>query len=601
MERIRILAIAMVAITVAAAAIAAIGLRGGGSGEDDAIPFTAFEHHSDMNLDFEAYYDDSYFDTPSTELDIPLMVFALNLAMSCGYGTHDPAEKPTAVIDLLGKIGCDRIGTNEYYTKESTMDSTDVAIGAKDVGDCTVLFVAINGAHYGMEFASNMNLGPSGEHQGFAKAAGDSMEYLRSFISENGITGKAKILVTGYSRAAAAANLMSARLSDAVADGEVRGTVGDLEISQGDVYGFCFEPPLCGYMNPDIPPTDARYDNIRYVVNPDDLVAHIPTADWGFVRYGQEYALDPRDGAKAAAALRIIGGIAGEETARAFDMSRFKVVSGSVGNMAELDEGLVNILFGNLTRERYCEDFQEDLGPSVGALLNVRGLAAAMVDELGGFVIAIKDLYVHVEDPDDDFKEFYKPKIDAAAAKAGCPQYADNLLGSYRQMSKLLYEYAGGNMLSLLTDGYILTAVANSGLIIMPHLPLMICGYLMQEDPHYSHLLRSVMEKVADRHGAGRDGFHFNPTMVPSSLRSMRMAAGTLGSPGIRVRVPHSGTMNPAPAEMLISLTWSFHPLGTPFREELSDRDAWVLAMQMGSFPKPSFSYPSILLSTSGS
>jgi len=78
---------------------------------------------------------------------------------------------------------------------------------------------------------------------------------------------------------------------------------------------------------------------------------------------------------------------------------------------------------------------------------------------------------------------------------------------------------------------------------------------------------------------------HFSPTIVPSSLRSILMAAGTFGSPGMRVRVPQTGTMNPAPADSQTSLTLSFHPLGAPFLFESSVRDAWVFAMQTGSPP----------------
>ncbi|MBO4798782.1 MAG: sel1 repeat family protein, partial [Candidatus Methanomethylophilaceae archaeon] len=43
--------------------------------------------------------------------------------------------------------------------------------------------------------------------------------------------------------------------------------------------------------------------------------------------------------------------------------------------------------------------------------------------------------------------------------------------------------------------------------------------------------------------------FHLRPVILPSGRRSILIAAGTFGRPGIRVMVPQTGTMNPAPAD----------------------------------------------------
>ena len=63
----------------------------------------------------------------------------------------------------------------------------------------------------------------------------------------------------------------------------------------------------------------------------------------------------------------------------------------------------------------------------------------------------------------------------------------------------------------------------------------------------------------------------------------MLSAEGCLGRPGMRMISPVMGTRNPAPLAITISRTVTRKSLGRPIRSGLSDRDFWVLAMQMGS------------------
>lgn len=96
-----------------------------------------------------------------------------------------------------------------------------------------------------------------------------------------------------------------------------------------------------------------------------------------------------------------------------------------------------------------------------------------------------------------------------------------------------------------------------------------------------------------------RLGAHLSPMILPSSVRSILIAAGTFGRPGMRVSVPHTGTMNPAPAERLTSLTVSVHPLGAPLTFGSSVREACVFAMHTGSSPYPSATIWSMAFSAS--
>ncbi len=64
--------------------------------------------------------------------------------------------------------------------------------------------------------------------------------------------------------------------------------------------------------------------------------------------------------------------------------------------------------------------------------------------------------------------------------------------------------------------------------------------------------------------------------------------AGCFGKPGIVRISPVSGTRKPAPAAMRTSRTVMSKSRGRPTRFSSSDSERWVLAMQIGTSPKPS-------------
>src|ERR1039458_702458 len=75
---------------------------------------------------------------------------------------------------------------------------------------------------------------------------------------------------------------------------------------------------------------------------------------------------------------------------------------------------------------------------------------------------------------------------------------------------------------------------------------------------------------------------YVSPVARPDGSTLMRAAAGTFGRPGMVMILPQMTTTNPAPADILSSLTLMRNPLGRPRRSGSSDRDIGVLAMHMG-------------------
>lgn len=101
---------------------------------------------------------------------------------------------------------------------------------------------------------------------------------MKQYISKQGISGQVKIWVTGYSRAAATANLVSGELDKVIALGN------DISYQRKDVYGYCFETPA-GALSEEVN-GDSKYDNIFNIINQSDPVPYVAPAAMGFGRYG---------------------------------------------------------------------------------------------------------------------------------------------------------------------------------------------------------------------------------------------------------------------------------------------------------------------------
>ena len=84
--------------------------------------------------------------------------------------------------------------------------------------------------------------------------------------------------------------------------------------------------------------------------------------------------------------------------------------------------------------------------------------------------------------------------------------------------------------------------------------------------------------------------FHESPTTDPSSAMSMLKNPGLVGKPGMVCISPTSATKNPAPALGRSSLIGMTKPDGAPLALGSAENEYWVLAMQIGSLPKPCLS-----------
>lgn len=446
--------------------------------------FTSYERQMSENHKLPTYYGDSFFDKPSTERNMDLLAFALCLEMSSGIIADDRSE---SVIKLLKDIGCANAVPNETYHEKATMTSTDVAIGSKQYGDYTVIFLVMNGAKYSAEFATNVMLGESGEHRGFCMVRDEGLRVLKEFIKDNDITGKTKIMVTGYSRTGAGSNLVGAYISDAIAEGKVHDKIGNIELEQKDFYCFSFETPLCGYYEEGgeyTSPTDPRYDNIWYVVNDDDLVTYVPPKAYGFVRYGHQLTNYAHDPVKSTGMMDTVAKYYTREVAEKLDMSAFNSIGGFT-YMSDLVTGFSEKFFSSLgTREYYYENVEYDFARFLYAAWTNDKLFTDIMEEYGGPIVFVSDLYLYTND-ETVFNNHFRPAVEAATERYDCEEFTENILNSFYQISELVKRYSDDDMYSMLTDTYLLSMISNANLLLLSHMLAMNYGYVVQESDLY--------------------------------------------------------------------------------------------------------------------
>ena len=241
------------------------------------------------------FYEDTYFTRSAYEYQDSLATMTLCLALSA-FGSprakDDYTQKSMNLAQLLQDCGFpeEHFATNDAFLEKPTTDSIAVGVSYKTVWQDgqprTLVAAAIRGGAYESEWASNFTMGREGQHLGFAQARDQILNYLRTYLAQEGITGDIKLWITGYSRAAATANLVAGALDGGASLGD------DVRLAGEDLFAYCYECPQGAALTDDV---DAPvYGNIFNIVNPGDLVTKIgpsrPTS-FGFQRFGVNHYL----------------------------------------------------------------------------------------------------------------------------------------------------------------------------------------------------------------------------------------------------------------------------------------------------------------------
>ena len=259
--RIRLLGTAVSAVMLASS------LPFAAFAEEDSVIKGTFTFSKPFTAETEEdvfYYSDDYFSGSSFTDDAhrTSMSMALALAVSLS-GSSESIEK------IYSDTGFEDISAEEL-TSTPTRDSVGTAIAHKTVDGGELVAVAIRGDNYESEWCSNFTAGSEGDAKGFNDAADKVLDRLRQYISDNGLKD-VKLWISGYSRAGAVADLMGKYIN---------GHLGEFDTAAEDVYVYTFEAPAASA-------DKVSFDNIRNIMNRDDLIPLVYPESWGLCHCGQ--------------------------------------------------------------------------------------------------------------------------------------------------------------------------------------------------------------------------------------------------------------------------------------------------------------------------
>ena len=258
-----------------------------------------FTYQSGEDYSATCYYTNEYFANGSYKYNPSLATMSLAFAMSAFNSGNEPsyANKSINAKNLLKDIGVlsEDIGVNDWFSVKPTTDSIGVIIGNMPITvndeDYTLIALAVRGGGYEQEWASNFTLGISGQHDGFDTAKENVLSYLEEYIDQQDISGQVKFWITGYSRAAATANLVGGALDEDIL------LSSDITYDYDDIYTYCFETPS-GALTDHIKNVTKKFyveeedksypifHNIFNIINSSDPVPYVAPAALKFGRYG---------------------------------------------------------------------------------------------------------------------------------------------------------------------------------------------------------------------------------------------------------------------------------------------------------------------------
>lgn len=210
------------------------------------------------------------FSASSAVYDPDLADMALNISELCYLPSVQSEVLATGGYRLVGVFNADRDPSDtRHVATYSLYDRTPD-------GGRTEVIIAVRGTGQG-EWKLNMELMPSGNFdlpyaENFVLAAEDVLSTQAAYLDS---LNDPCFLVTGFSRGAAVANILGARLTD--------------RYQPENVFVYTFATPRT--VRGEVP----AYGNIFNIINPADVIPRLPFPQWGFERYGTDLLLPVDD------------------------------------------------------------------------------------------------------------------------------------------------------------------------------------------------------------------------------------------------------------------------------------------------------------------
>ncbi|MBQ3265834.1 MAG: hypothetical protein IJH07_08690 [Ruminococcus sp.] len=265
------------------------------------------------------YYSDGYFAAPSTHQNEQLLTMSMVLSLASMEIGGD-----SYVTALLHDIGYADIQTDEM-TVPPTKDTIGTAIAHKKIDGHDVIAVSIRGNKYGVEWASNLTAGASGNIEGFDTASKTVLNRVKAYISDHHLSN-VKLWIAGYSRAGSVADLTGVYINE---------HLDEFDTAADDLFVYCFEAPRCCV-------SDTVYPNIYCVKNKNDLITYVYPASWGLYTNGKEI---------------VIGSDMTVNKVKVDVVGYEKIVALGSVSMDTFNADLIDFISDELTREKFSGEF----------------------------------------------------------------------------------------------------------------------------------------------------------------------------------------------------------------------------------------------------
>ena len=263
---------------------------------------------SQMDIEHEYYYSDSFFAHASIQYDHQLALATLGMvtaafntwASDAKYWANGDVGREDSLAAAYTKLGFGDV-KNRYYDVDvgkagdfvgwSTARKTITLNGKRT----TIVALILRGGGYGGEWVSNLHTGAGHAHSGFIIPVHEVFADLKNYLAaawQKGEQGVVKLWMGGYSRGAAVANLLAARVNK-----ELPG------LERENVFVYTFATPVA--LGPqDYPDLQQDYDNthnadgslkeswgesnIFNIISSGDIVPHLLPEEWSFHRNGND-------------------------------------------------------------------------------------------------------------------------------------------------------------------------------------------------------------------------------------------------------------------------------------------------------------------------
>ena len=274
-------------------------ILGGNGGSDEngnnkiissTVEFENLSYY-DIETSGTFYYTDDYFKNPSTTYNEHLVAASANFSLAgAANSMEDVKDKYVNAKDFLSKTGFRNITPNEDYLKEPENNSMGSVCANKPiyiknaggtVNKYNLISIVTRGANYKLEWLSNFKMGNSGDHDGFTESTDVVYNHFTSFYNEHKDDFgdiPVKIWLVGYSRGAAIANMLGARLTD---------EASNFNTTKTDIYCITMGTPM-GVSTSEHTNLDS-YTNIHNIVDEADIIPLLSPAGFGFGRYGIDH------------------------------------------------------------------------------------------------------------------------------------------------------------------------------------------------------------------------------------------------------------------------------------------------------------------------